>query len=151
MNNLEGLLNLFSQVQSKKDEPPKQEIPKEILDQYPYGDFPIRYTKAGQECLRKESENRFSYKEQSNNDNQQNSDNNLNLLELLPLLQLLSGKKEPQDIFKILSKILFKDNKELQTLFNLLPNNNIKSQELDNTSSFPDTNKVNISSLRRIN
>lgn len=151
MDNLAELLNLFSKVSNKNNEPQQQEIPKEILDQYPYGEFPIRYTKAGQESLRRDSENRFSYKDNPSHEHHtEKKDNNLNISELIPLLQLMSGKKDSKDMFKILSSILFKDNKDLQNILKLLPNNNIKSQELDKPNTFPDTNKVKISSLTRI-
>lgn len=151
MNNLETLLSLFSKMQNKDGSQPQQNIPKEILDQYPYGDFPQRYTKAGQENLRKESENRFSYAQSytDNTNDTPNSGNNINIMELLPLL-LMSDKKEPQKMFKTLSKFLFKDNPELLNLLDLFSNSNIKSQELPAEESFPDTNKVSISSLKRI-
>ena len=58
MDNLLNILNLFNNNNPKEQEPhdtPK--IPKEILDQYPYGKFPEQYTKSGQEHLRKNSEN----------------------------------------------------------------------------------------------
>ena len=95
MNNLETLLSLFSKMQNKDGSQPQQNIPKEILDQYPYGDFPQRYTKAGQENLRKESENRFSYAQSytDNTNDTPNSGNNINIMELLPLL-LMSDKKD---------------------------------------------------------
>ena len=62
MDNLSELLQLFSNT-TKKEE--KTTIPKELADQYPYGQFPIRYTKIGQEEIRKQSENRFSYSEET--------------------------------------------------------------------------------------
>ena len=52
-------------------------------------------------------------------------------------------------MFKILSKLLFKDNPEIEKLFNIIPQ--IKPQEIKSTSSFPDTNKVAINNLKRIN
>lgn len=149
MDNILNLLSLLNSSQ-KKEEHEAPKIPKEILEQYPYGKFPIRYTKSGQESLRKESENRFSYKDEIKKEDEQSSNqNNFNLTELLPLLQLMSGKKDQTDMFKILSKMLFKDNKDLEGLFRLMKPS--KPQELTNEDSFPDTNKVKISSLKRIN
>lgn len=124
-----------------------ENIPKEILDQYPYGEFPIRYTKSGQESIRRESENRFSYAEPLS---PPPSEKQNNILELLPLLQLMSGKKDSKEMFKILSKLLFKDNKEMEQIASLLMPTISKSQEIKPQADFPDANKVNISSLKRI-
>lgn len=151
MNNLESLLNLLGNLQSSSKESSAQEkIPKEVLDQYPYGDFPSRYTKLGQENLRKESENRFSYKEEFIANQPNTSNNGINFAELITLLQLFSGKKDSKDILKTLSKFLFKDNKELQTIIDLAPGKSIKSQTIETTNVFPNTNKIKISSLTRI-
>ena len=147
MENLMNLLNLFNQKTSEQSEPHKQEIPKEVLDQYPYGDFPIRYTKAGQENIRKNSENRFSYTTPQQPSKQPDNNANLNLSSLLPLIQLMSQKQQPKDMMKILSKLLFKDNKDIQKVFDLI---SIKSKEIDKSDNFPDLNKVNISSLKRV-
>lgn len=125
---------------------PNSPIPKEILDQYPYGEFPIRYTKIGQESIRHESENRFSNVQPEPH----SQPNNVNLLELLPILQLMNGKKDSKEMFKILSRLLFKDNKDLEKIFNLISPSIAKSQELKNTQSFPDTNNVKINNLRRV-
>lgn len=124
-----------------------ENIPKEILDQYPYGEFPIRYTKSGQESIRRESENRFSYAEPLS---PPPSEKQNNILEILPILQLMSGKKDSKEMFKILSKLLFKDNKEMEQIASLLMPTISKSQEIKPQTDFPDANKVNISSLKRI-
>lgn len=136
--------NLDTYLES--NQAPNSPIPKEILDQYPYGEFPIRYTKIGQESIRRESENRFSNVRPESHP----QPNNMNFLELLPILQLMNGKKDSKEMFKILSKLLFKDNKDLEKIFNLLSPSIAKSQELKNTQSFPDTNNVKINNLRRI-
>lgn len=149
MDNLLSLLNLFNQVSHPKEEI-KQDIPKEILDQYPYGEFPIKYTKVGQEKIRKDSENRYSYLETEEKIDNHDKNNNLEIAQLLPLIQLLSNKNNSVDTFKILGKFLFKDNKEIQDLFCLLSPNKIKAQELEKNNEFPNTNKVDISSLKRI-
>lgn len=151
MDNLIQILNLLNkQTNAQETSNQTTPIPKEILDQYPYGEFPSRYTKSGQEDLRIKSQNRYSsipslsqeQKSESNNDN-------LNINTLLPLIQMMSNKKQPSDMMKIFSEILFKDNKDMQQLFQLFSKN--KSQEIKPASPFPNTNKVNISSLRRIN
>ena len=130
---------------------PQNKVPKEVLDQYPYGEFPIRYTKSGQEDIRRNSEKRFSYDTQqqtTHEDLNKPNNNDLNITSLLPLIQLMSNKKQPADTMKILSEILFKDNKDFQQIFNLISKQ--KPQEFDKSDSFPNTNKVNISSLKRI-
>ena len=126
-------------------------IPKEILDQYPYGQFPIKYTRSGQETIRKQSENRYSYSnDQVNKDKQSNSFDFSSLSTFLPIIQALSGgKKNSKDLMNIFGKILFKDNPDLQKIINLLPKT--KSQEIDNSSNDFNTQSVNITSLKRIN
>ena len=59
----------------------------------------------------------------------------------------MSQKQQPKDMMKILSKLLFKDNKDIQKVFDLI---SIKSKEIDKSDNFPDLNKVNISSLKRV-
>ena len=128
-----------------------QAVPKEILDQYPYGQFPLRYTKSGQEILRKQSENRFSYEQEKKTVSTQGEkqDSGLNMQMLIPIIQMLSGgKKNQKDMMQIFSKLLFKDNPDMQKLFSILPN--IKGQEINNNEDFPDTNKVKISTLKKI-
>ena len=129
----------------------ENQIPKEIVDQYPYGQFPLRYTKSGQEIIRKQSESRYSYNSQPNQaEEPSNQSDKLNLSMLLPIIQMLSGgKKNSKDIMQIFSKLIFKDNPDMQKLFSMLPNlkgAEVKKQE----DSFPNTNKVEISSLKKI-
>lgn len=145
------MLGKLNSNNNSKDTNP---IPKEIIDQYPYGQFPLRYTKTGQEIIRKQSESRYSY-EQPNTYNeppQENkSDNNLNLSMLLPFIQMLSGgKKNPKDMMQVFSKLLFKDNPDMQKLFSMLPNIKGLDVKTTNNETFPNTNKVEISSLKRI-
>lgn len=143
MENISDLIQLLSNNKQEK----KVEIPKEIADQYPYGKFPIRYTKLGQEEIRKQSESRFSYSEEYKEEKKE--DNNLDLKSLLPIIQLMSsGKKNPKDMIKILTKILFKDNPTYEKLFSQLTN--MKSKEIKSEDNFPDTNKVIINSLKRV-
>lgn len=141
-NNIIDLIKTFSNKQS----PPPQEIPKELKEQYPYGEFPIRYTKSGQEKIRVSSEKRFSYEDTP--PPTKNSNPSLNLEVLLPLIQSMTNKKSPQNMMSILSKLLFKDNPEMEKLFKLFPMKN--TVEVKNASDFPDTNVVKISSLKRI-
>lgn len=151
MDNLLEIVKILSNNQNKENKSESPKIPKEIMDQYPYGEFPLKYTKSGQETIRKQSENRFSYSEKLPLDiKKENNSNDMNLSLLLPFIQMMSGgKKQPKDFMQIFSKIIFKDNPELQKLFNLLPKT--KSQEITQSKEFPNTNKVSISSLKRIN
>ena len=152
---MDQLINLMSTLSQNKHEQPKQTIPKEILEQYPYGDFPIRYTKIGQETIRINSQNRFSYKEDITQNTEQKESTSLDLNSLLPLIQILSNKNHSQkDMLQAFSKILFKDNPEIESLLKLFTstqNQDIKTQEINNTNNFPDTNKICISSLKRVN
>ena len=149
---MDDIINLFKAITStnKKEQADTPPIPKEVIDQYPYGQFPLKYTKSGQEIIRKQSENRFSYKEPENIEKDEKKDNNMDLNTLLPIIQILSGgKKNSKDMFKILAKILFKDNPEMEKIMSLMPN--LKTQEYNTQESeFPDTNKVKISSLKKI-
>lgn len=151
MDNFFEIFKSLSSLKSKENQSNIVNIPKEIQDQYPYGQFPIKYTKSGQETIRKQSENRFSYiEDESTKEDKANSSNDISQLGLiLPLIQALSGqKKQPKDLMQIFGKILFKDNPELQKLFSLMPKIKTQSETID--ENFPNTNKVNISSLKRI-
>ena len=139
---MDDFLNLFGTPNSSN-----QEIPKEIINQYPYGEFPLRYTKSGQEIIRKQSESRFKYDHEISPKDQPKNDINLNTL--LPIIQMLSGgKKNPKDMMQLFGKLLFKNNPDMQKLFSLLPN--IKGQNIIPETKFPDTNKIQISSLKKI-
>lgn len=155
MDNLLNILNLFNKNQeNNKPEEHKQQVPQEILDQYPYGQFPIRYTKPGQENIRKNSENRFSYNNINEENNNHKENNNFDLTTLLPLIQLMSSKENNNsNMLKVLSKILFKDNPEMEKVLDIFQksnNNNIKNKELKTEEDFPEINKVQISSLKRV-
>ena len=92
-----------------------------------------------------DEEKRYSYEEPTqHNDNK----SQLNLDMLLPLIQSITGKKSPQNMMSILSKILFKDNPEMEKLFKLLPNKH--NVEIKNDNTFPNTNTVKISNLKKI-
>ena len=149
MDNIFDMLGKLGSQKSQNES--SQAVPKEILDQYPYGQFPLRYTKSGQEILRKQSENRFSYEQEKKTISTQGEkqDSGLNMQMLIPIIQMLSGgKKNQKDMMQIFSKLLFKDNPDMQKLFSILPN--IKGQEINNSEDFPDTNKVKISTLKKI-
>ena len=142
---MDNFLNLFSSIFNQNNQSSPTPIPKEIIDQYPYGDFPIKYTRSGQEIIRKQSENRFSYEDTPHQENK--TTNNLN--DIIPLIQMFTRSKKPQDMFQILSKFMFKGNPELEKIFSLLPK--VKNQELPISEDFPNTNNVQISSLKKIN
>ena len=149
MDNIFDMLGKLGSQKSQNES--SQAVPKEILDQYPYGQFPLRYTKSGQEILRKQSENRFSYEQEKKTFSTQGEkqDSGLNMQMLIPIIQMLpGGKKNQKDMMQIFSKLLFKDNPDMQKLFSILPN--IKGQEINNNEDFPDTNKVKISTLKKI-
>ena len=144
-----NMIDMFQNLSSNNSN--NNPIPKEVIEQYPYGEFPLRYTKSGQEIIRKQSESRFKYDNPvaTQNVSPDNKSENLNLSMLLPLIQMMSGsKKNPKDMMQIFSKLLFKDNPDMQKLFSMLPN--IKGQEITPQNEFPDTNKVSISSLKKI-
>ena len=147
MDNIMEILKLMSNNNLGK-ESQEQKIPKEILDQYPYGEFPIRYTRSGQESIRKNSESRFL-----NSDNKEEEDKNkqdFDLSTILGISSLLSGKKrKPQDMLEVFSSILFKDKPELKNMLKLFsPKQSI--QEIKSQQTFPDTNKVCISTLKKV-
>lgn len=151
---MENLINLISSLSQNKTTSPTSQpnIPKEILEQYPYGDFPIRYTKVGQEVLRSNSENRFAYQETPLE--KQPSETTLDFKSLIPLLQVLTNKNHSsKDMFNVFSQLLFKDKPEFKPIIDLLSRTTtqpIKNQEIDNRDTFPNTNTVSISSLQKI-
>ena len=151
---MDNIFETLGKLNSNNNSKDTNQIPKEIIDQYPYGQFPLRYTKTGQEIIRKQSESRYSYEQPNayNEPPQENkSDNNLNLSMLLPFIQMLSGgKKNPKDMMQVFSKLLFKDNPDMQKLFSMLPNIKGLDVKTTNNETFPNTNKVEISSLKRI-
>ena len=153
MKDLINLISTLSQKQQSTKNETSQTIPKEILDQYPYGQFPIQYTRPGQEIIRKNSENRFSYNEEKNIEEKYN-ESNFDINAMLPIIEILYNKKQsPQDIFQVFSKLLFKDNPELENLMSLFSKSskqNITSQSINNTSNFPNTNKVCIANLKKV-
>ena len=136
------IIKLFNTQQEEKKS--KDNIPPEILKQYPYGEFPIRYTKLGQEHIRKNSENRYA---NNNINTDKSTTQNSDIMSLLPLITLMSNKKQPSDMLELLSSFLFKDNPEMKKILKLIPKP--KNQEIIK-NEFPDTNKVSISSLRKI-
>ncbi len=152
---MENLINLISTLSQNKNTTPTHSnpIPKEVQDQYPYGEFPLRHTKLGQEVIRKSSESRFAYSEPSDKEKEENS-SETDFKNLIPLIQILSQKKHSsKDMFKVLSQLLFKDKPEFQNILELFSKNNSNQrdyQEIDNRESFPNTNKVSISSLQKI-
>ena len=149
MDNIADLLKILSSAQSIEKEQTTQ-IPKEIIDQYPYGDFPIRYTRVGQETIRKNSEARFSHPITENINQSENQKDDLDITTILSLTSLLSNKnKKPKDIFEIFSTILFKDKPELKKILGMF-SKTPKSNNINNCENFPETNKVSISSLKKV-
>ncbi|MBE5738252.1 MAG: hypothetical protein E7354_00755 [Clostridiales bacterium] len=147
MNDISELIKLFANnTQEQKD--PATPIPKELIEQYPYGEFPIRYTKGGQETIRKNSEARFSYSETT--PPPKDSSNNLDISTILALSTLFSSKKkQPKDMFELFSSLLFKDKPELKKLIGLI--SKVPTQkEVSLSTPFPDTQTVCISSLKRV-
>lgn len=143
------LIKIFMSNKPSKPEEIKT-IPSEISNQYPYGEFPIRYTKLGQEYIRKNSENRYSRNEENYKDNNDSKNESFDIMSILPFISLMSNnKKQPKEMFELLSSVLFKDKPELKKLLNLMPKP--KNQEITNNEAFPDTNKISISSLKKIN
>lgn len=149
---MSNLFEMFSSLNSNKNENAQNTIPQEIINQYPYGQFPLRYTKTGQEIIRKQSENRYSYSINTQNNDSISKDTqngHINLSTLLPIIQMLStGKKNSKDMMQLFSKLLFKDNPDMQKLINLIPN--LKGQEIKCENQFPNTNKIQISELKKI-
>lgn len=143
---ISSIANLFKTLSSGQGTDEKEtNVSDEISMQYPYGDFPIRYTKSGQEALRRQSETRFL--NPPTQTNTQNSD--LDISTIVTLLSLFGGKKKSSsDILELLSPILFKNNPELKTLLKLF--NKESPKEIVNTEDFPNTHKVSISSLKRV-
>ena len=155
MDNISEVLGLLGNINTSNTQhpPPENNIPKEIIDQYPYGQFPSRYTKSGQEEIRKTSENRYSYQnpESSSTPHNHNSHGSLDISSILPIIQMMSKKNSSHsnNLLPLLSKLIFKDNKDMQKILELLPQSR-KSKEINLTTDFPNTNKIDVSTLSRV-
>lgn len=155
MDNISEVLGLLGNITKSNTQqpPPENNIPKEIIDQYPYGQFPSRYTKSGQEEIRKTSENRYSYQstEASTIPSNHNNKDGMDISSILPIIQMMSKKKsnQPNNLLPLLSKLIFKDNKDMQKILELLPQTR-KSKEINLTTDFPNTNKIDVSTLSRV-
>lgn len=151
MDNIAQILKILSMQNNEENK--EVNIPKEIIDQYPYGEFPIRYTRNGQEVIRKNSEARYAAPLNTNSDKQEQQpqqQSNLDISTILTLSSLLSNKKKNQnDMLELFSSILFKDNPELKKILGLFNKCN-KTQDINNCSNFPETNRVSISSLKKV-
>lgn len=138
--------NIFDSL--SKNSSQNTNIPKEILNQYPYGEFPIRYTRSGQEKIRIQSEHRYENTQQQQpppNDNK-----NLDIDMLLPIVQMMTNKnKKSGDLLNTMSHILFKNNPNIEKILSLF-SKNAKKQTIENTDTFPNTNKIEISKLKRV-
>lgn len=143
--NLSNLINILSRNTSN-EQAMEQVVPKEVLDQYPYGDFPLKYTKVGQEYLRKNSEARYL---NPTPPYQESKEPKPDMSTLVSLLSLVGNKKKnPNDMLELFSSLLFKDNPEIKNLLKLFGSK--KQPEINTCNTFPDTDKVKISSLKRV-
>ncbi len=149
MDNIAQLLKILSNTNNEENKAP--DIPKEIIEQYPYGEFPIRYTKSGQEIIRKNSEARYSHTIDNHKDSPIAKPSGIDLSTILSLSTLLSNKKKnsQNDMLEIFSSLLFKDNPEFKKILELF-SKKPKTQEIDNTNNFPNVNKVCISALKKV-
>lgn len=145
-----GLSEIIKTLSNTNENSPT--IPKEVLDQYPYGEFPLRYTKSGQDILRKNSEARYLNDTPPTQTKEENNTSTpLDISTILTLSSLLTNKKkQPSNMLELISSILFKDNPEIKKLLKLFTTTT-KTQEIIPKEDFPDTNKVCISTLKRIN
>lgn len=142
--NFSNLINILSGAQTTSNT--TTNIPKEVLEQYPYGDFPIRYTRSGQEFLRKNSEARYLNPPPPQKPSEST---NSDISTLITLMSLLGGKKKSSnEMFELFSSILFKDNPELKKLIKLFPQN--KPKEVNAQTDFPKPHTVSISNLKRV-
>lgn len=141
-SSMESLLKILNIGQKSQT---NEQANQEVNSQYPYGDFPIRYTKTGQEILRKQSEARYL----SPPPLEPSQSSNIDVSTLVTLMSIIGNKKKSSsDILELLSPLLFKDNPELKSLLKLFNKN--KPQDIISTENFPDTNKVSISTLKRV-
>lgn len=143
--NLSNLINILSHSTSSENVA-TQDIPKEVLDQYPYGDFPLRYTKVGQEYLRKNSEARYLNPTPTHQESKKPDPDMSTLVSLLSLVG--NKKKNPNDMLELFSSLLFKDNPEIKNLLKLFGSK--KQPEVNSCNAFPDADSVKISSLKRV-
>lgn len=162
-NLLINLLNLFNNNQNQSTNSqqtqtkPVSNIPKEILESYPYGQFPTNSTIMGQKqrldnVLSNQKVNNVSAfslpNDTPNNDQQTEQQNNssnsssINMQTLAPLLDgLKSDSNNPNNILKLFVPLLFKNNPNINGILNLLGNmpnfaqNKVKQESIDLSSN----------------
>lgn len=109
---------------------PTPSIPNELKSMYPYGDFPIKYTKSYQDYL-KSNINKTIFSDIPISDNQANDnssipqekENGIDIKSILPIIQTLSSNKSPdtKSLLNVLAPILFKDNPNILSLISNMP------------------------------
>ena len=141
---LADIFNLFSKNNIVSQEQ-NNSIPKEILEQYPYGQFPLNNSKEMQNehlknVLHNERKNNVSAfnipaqniakNNYSNFINTQQNNNIINNLQ--PLISLISNsdkKKNNNDLLNILLPFFIGKNNQLSEIFNMLSKKQTKKDE----------------------
>ena len=130
-----------------------------VSNEYPYGNFPSHYTKAGQAQLKKQwQENSFKSQNDANKNhekenlhNNEHNKNNLDLHKLLPLIKKMNSNSPltQGDLMGMFMNFIGKENKDLIDVFSVIANTQtIKSKDIkgDNLSS----SKPKIETFKRI-
>lgn len=160
------LLNMLSTLMSSPKKPEESYTTpshsKDLDYMYPYGDFPIKYTKSYQEYQRI-SRNNILYPSQyqtsnaesiqpdsTTTDSSNTPNTSISMSSIMPLIQsLLSGKKNSsEDILNNILPLLFKDSPSITPLLSLIKSSSTAHKPSVNTLN---TDKVDIDSLQIIN
>ncbi|MBO7218799.1 MAG: hypothetical protein J6V40_02375 [Clostridia bacterium] len=131
----ENILNIISSMLTSKDSAPSNTsnyntspISNDLKNMYPYGDFPIRYTKNYQAHLKNNLNQVDSFIQNTNTENvdsyiQPNTpQNNFDIKTLLPLIQNLSNNNlDTRSLLSSLMPLIFKDQNNILPLIEALP------------------------------
>lgn len=103
-------------------------ISNDLKNMYPYGDFPIRYTKNYQDYLKSNLNNGNAFSMNYSSENIDNTipttttQNNFDIKTLLPLIENLSNNNlDTKSLLSSLMPLLFKDQNNLLPLLEALP------------------------------
>ena len=145
----DNLLNMITSIMSNlptstkpQNETNNTDISHELKSMYPYGEFPVKYTKSYQDHIRQNLNNDTAYTDNKSTidtyiNEQPTTSQSLDLKTILPLIQnLSSGNRDSKSLINAITPLLFKDQPNLLSLIDSLP--------LTNKKSAIDTNTLNV-------
>ena len=130
-----------------------------VSNEYPYGEFPLQYTKLGQEQLKKQWQNNNLNVKPDKPDTPPKPDQhphkegnkNFDMHKLLPLIKKMNSNKtlSQADLMQMLMGFMDNENKELAEVFNVIASTQTV-KEKDITTLNISSNAPSIDSFRKI-